>query len=160
MCEKTDRFIDIMNGNYKKGCSNIDSPDHPLLFELLDYVKWLNMWRNQSILEENKQLYFADSTHQDTVWCALSLVYTAMKQMPAGCDIIQRRLGSDFLERGFASSRSKNAHAMAQGTDGHMANISGQTLQNLAQSRKANTNKQRVFSGGEVDDIKIKRRKI
>jgi len=62
-----------------------------------------------------------------------------MKQLPDGHNIVQRRLGSDFVERHFAQSRSKNAHATAQGTDGQMANIGGQVIQNLAQSRKANT---------------------
>ena len=150
----------ILNGNYKKGCTNIDSPNHPLLFELLDYVKWLHKWRNQSIVAKNKYLYFADSTHQDTVWCALSLVYSAMKQLPEGHDIVPRRLGSDFLERNFSRSRSKNAHATAQGTDGQLANIGGQTMQNLMQSRKVNTAKQRVFLASDVDDIKAKRRRI
>ena len=123
-------------------------------------MKWLHKWRNQSIVAKNKYLYFADSTHQDTVWCALSLVYSAMKQLPEGHDIVPRRLGSDFLERNFVRSRSKNAHATAQGTDGQMANIGGQVIQNLAQSRKANTDKQRVWKSAEVDEVKVKRRKM
>ena len=54
VCEKTDRFLDILNGNYKKGCTSIDSPNHPLLFELLDYVKWLKKRRNQSLLAKKQ----------------------------------------------------------------------------------------------------------
>ena len=156
----TDRLVDILNGNYDKGCSSIDSPNHPLLFELLDYVKWLHQWKRQSRNANNNYLFFAESTYQDTVWCALSLVYSAMKQLPDGHNIVQRRLGSDFVEQNFAQSRSKNAHATAQGTDGQMANIGGQVIQNLAQSRKANTDKQRVWKLAEVDEVKVKRRKI
>ena len=85
VCEKTDRFVDIMNGSYEKGCSSIDSPNHPLLFELLDYVKFLCQWRDQSRSEKYNNLYFAESTHQDAVWSALlSLVYSARTQMPVG----------------------------------------------------------------------------
>ena len=142
----------------KKGCTSIDSPHHPLLFEL--YVKWLHKWRNQSLVANNKYLYFADSTHQDTVWCALSLVYSAMKQLPKGHDIVPRRLGSDFLERNFARSRSKNAHATAQVTDGQLANIGGQTIQTLMQISKVNTAKQRIFLSSDVDDNKAKRKRI
>ena len=56
--QKTDRFVDILNGNYDKGCSSIDSPNHPLLFELLDYVKWLHQLKRQSRNANNNYLFF------------------------------------------------------------------------------------------------------
>ena len=85
-------------------------------------------------------------------------MYSAKKPLPAGFDIVPARLGADFLERSFASSRSKNAHATAQGTDDQMTNIGGAVLQTLAKSRKANTGKETVFMSAEVDELKVPRR--
>ena len=63
LCKYTDRFVDVMNGKHEKACSKIDSPNHPHLFELLDYVKFLCKWRNQSQAQGDKYLYFAKLTH-------------------------------------------------------------------------------------------------
>lgn len=106
----------------------------------------------------SEYICFVDSTHQDTSWCALSIVYSVKKQLSTGFDIVPARLGTDYLERSFSSSRSKNSHATAQGTDGQMANIGGAVLQNLAKSRKANTGKETVFMSAEVDELKVPRR--
>ena len=48
VCKNTDRSVDIMNGNKKKGCDTIDSPSHPLMYKLLDYVNLLHQRRNQN----------------------------------------------------------------------------------------------------------------
>ena len=90
---------------------------------------------------------------------ALSLVYVAMKQLPAGCSVNQSNFGTDIVEKKFSESRGKNAHATAQGTDGQMANIGGQALQNLAQRKGANTEEKRAFRGDELDETKVKRQK-
>ena len=58
LAHKTNRFIDIMNGNRDKGCSLIDSPIHPHVFELLEYVKFLTHWKAQSMAANNRYLYF------------------------------------------------------------------------------------------------------
>ena len=160
MCKETDRFIDIMNAKSEKGCSFVDSPNDPQIFELLNYVKFLCAWREQSRRCGDKNLYFAESTHQDTLWAALSVVFVAREQMPAGCSVNQGNFGTEIVEKSFAASRGKNAHATAQGTDGQMANIGGQTLQNLAQSKGANTEGKRAFRGDEVDETKVKRRRF
>ena len=65
-----------------------------------------------------------------------------------------------FLELNFAKSRPNNAYATAQGTDGQLANIGGQMIQNLIQSRKANTGKQKVYRSSELDDVKVKQQWI
>lgn len=160
LAQKTNRFIDIMNGNRDKGCSLIDSPIHPHVFELLEYVKFLTHWKSQIVAANNRYLYFAESTHQDTCWTALSIVLMARKQLPVGFDIVQKRSGTDNLERSFAKSRAKNSGANAQGTDGQMANIGGQMLQNLAGSRKANTGKDSEFVANEIEVSKTKKRTI
>ena len=68
--------------------------------------------------------------------------------------------GTDHLEKGFGESRSKNAHATAQGTDGQMANIQGAALQSMSSSRGANVGKQRTFRINEIEGQKVKKRKI
>ena len=64
-----------------------------------------------------------------------------------------------MVDNKILESRGKNSHATAQGTDGQMANIGGQALQNLAQSKGANTEGKRAFRGDELDETKVKRRK-
>ena len=65
-----------------------------------------------------------------------------------------------FLEGNFARSRSKITHATTQGADGQLATIGGQMVQNVIQSRKANTDKQYVYRLLELDDVKSKRQRI
>ena len=96
---------------------------------------------------KNNNLYFAESTHHDTVCCALGVAYSAKKQLPAGFDIVPARLGTDFLKRNFATSCSKNAHAMAQGIDGQMANVSGALLQNFQKLGKLTLEKKQCLCG-------------
>ena len=86
--------------------------------------------------------------------------FVAREQMTAGCSVNQGNFGINIVEKSFAASRGKNAHAAAQGTDGQMANISGQTLHNLAQSKGVNTEGKSAFRGDEVDETKVKRRKF
>ena len=168
----------IMNGNRDKGCSTIDSPNHPHVYELLDYVKFLTQWKAQALASEmmtcldangeetnvclsDANYYFADSTHQDSCWTALSIVIMARRQLPKGHDIVQKHGGTDNIERGFGASRAKNSGANAQGTDGQISHIGSNMLQNLASSRKANTNKDSTFLSNEIEAVgKAKKRKI
>ena len=139
----------------------MNSPNNPQLFELLNYVKVLCNWRDQSQAYGNKYFYFAESTHQDTIWAALSVVCVARRHLPKGEAINQSNFGSDHLERSFSLSRGKNAHATAQGTDGQMANIGGQTLMHLSLPRGANTgSKKRTFKLNAIDELKQKRKKL
>ena len=149
-----------MNAKKEKGSYYVNSPNDPQLFELLNYVKFLCKWRDQSRSYGNKYFYFADSTHQDTLWVALSLVYVARRHLPKGESINQSNLGTDHLERSFSLSREKNAHANAQGTDGQMANIGGQTLMHLSLSKGANTRKKRTFKSDAIDEMKVKRTRL
>ena len=84
VCKYTDRFIDIMNAKKEKGCYYVNSPNNPQLFELLNYVKFLCKWRDQSRSYGNKYFYFADSTHQNTLWMTLSLLYVGKRHLPRG----------------------------------------------------------------------------
>ena len=128
LCTQTDKFVDVMNGNREKGCSNIISPNHEHVFDLLDYVKFLTRWKSQADALNNPNLYFAPSTHQDSCWTALSIVILARRQLPKGYDIVQCRGGTDYLEKTFCISRGKNANATAQGTNGQIAGIGSNAL--------------------------------
>lgn len=162
LCEKTDRFIDIMNGNNKgnKGCSLIDSPNHPHLYELLDYVKFLHQWKAQCYACKERYFYFPNSCHEDTCWVALSLVIMARKQLPEGFAIVQSRGGTDNLEKTFATSRQKNSGAGAQQTDGNLSNQDGAALQDMMRSSRSNVEKRKIFRMGEIEGCKVKKRKF
>ena len=160
VCEKTDRYVWILWTEITKLLHQHQLSQSSTIIWAPVLCKVVTSVEKSKYNSKNKYLYFADSTHQDTLWCALLLVYLAMKQLQEGHDIVQRRLGSSFLERKVSSSRSKNAHATAQGTDGHLANVGRQTMQHLMQSRKANTGKQRVYKLSEVDDKKVKQTRI
>ena len=106
-------MLDVMNGNREKGCSNIISPNHAHVFDLLDYVKFLTRWKSQADALNNPNLYFAPSTHQDqdSCWTALSIVILAMRQLPKDVIFLQCRGGTDYLEKTFCISPGKNANA-------------------------------------------------
>jgi hypothetical protein len=88
------------------------------------------------------------------------MVIMARKQLPKGHTLVQHWGGTDHLERSFNESRSKNANATAQGTDGQMANIQGAALQSMAGSRGANVGKQKSFRVAEIEGQKVKKRKM
>jgi hypothetical protein len=163
LCTQTDKFVDVMNGNRQKGCSNITSPNHEHVFDLLDYVKFLTRWKRQADALNNPNLYFAPSTHQDSCWTALSIVILARGQLPKGYDIVQCRCGTDYLEKTFCISRGKNANATAQGTNGQIAGIGSNALNNMAASAKGNCGKSgddTIYFTNELDATKVPKRKF
>ena len=159
LCHHTNRFIDILNGRF----GNFGSPNQDLLYDLLDYVKFLTHWRAQCLAIDRPwapYFFFPESTYQDTVWCALSFVIMARRQLPIGHEIVQSRGGSDRAEETFAELRGRNPGASAMSTDGALANVSGRALQNLAASRKRNVTKDTVFKMGDIESVVMKRRSI
>ena len=161
VARQTDKFIDVMNGNRDKGCSIIDSANHDHVYDLLDYIKFLTHWRAQAVAANNPYLYFTPETHQDTCWTALGIVILARKQLPHGKTLVQKRGGTDNLERCFGESRGKNSGANAQGTDGQISHVASNMLQQLGGSKKANTGKSTTFLANEIDVVgKTKKRRI
>ena len=65
-------------------------------------------------------------------------------------------MGTDFLEQSFAASRAKNPRADCQGTNGQMANIGGNVMQNLVRNTKTNMNSAKTLSLSEVEAQKNK----
>ena len=63
-------------------------------------------------------------------------------------------------EGSFNESRSNNANATAQGTDGQMANIPGTALQSMEGSRGVNVGKRKSFRVAEIASLKVKKRKM
>ena len=163
LCSQTDRFVDVVNGNFSKGCSNINSPNHEHVYDLLDYVKFLTHWKAQADMHNNPNLYFPRTTHEDTVWTALSFVIIARTQLPKDFDLVQRRGGTDFLEKTFCQSRGKNSGANAQGTNGQIAGISSNALLSMSGSAKGNCGKSgndTLYFTNELDATKVPKRKI
>ena len=159
LCDKTDRFVDVCNWSKDCNCSLINSPNHEHVYELLDYVKFLTRWRNQSRASKNPYHYFAESTHQDACWTALSLVIIARKHLPEGHAIVQSRGGTDNIEKTFGKSRGDNRAATAQGTDGSLANNQGSFLMKIV-TTKGNTGSVKVIDPNEIDDMMVKKRRI
>ena len=153
-----DRFIDIVNGNSDKGCELINSANHRHVFELLDFIKFITRWKNQT--GKNKHQFLPNSTFQDTVWTATGLIGVARKQLRGGHTMVQRRHGSDVCEESFCYKRDKNANADALNTNHIMARNSHSGLTNLAASRKSNFGKRKTFYGFELDFGKIKRLRV
>lgn len=151
----TDRFIDVMNGTFRKGCHLIVSANNPHVFELLDHVMFHTKWLAQ--VGKNKQHYLPYSTYQDICWTALCPVLIARTQLVEGHTIVQRRNGSDICEESFAKKRDKNTNATALGTNQIMAGSSSSAMMNLSNSRKSNTAIRCDYYGFELDDGKVKR---
>ena len=108
---------------------------------------------------KNPYHYFAESTHQDACWTALSLVIIARKHLPEGHAIVQSRGGTDNIEKTFGKSRGDNRAATAQGTDGSLANNQGSFLMKIV-TTKGNTGSVKVIDPNEIDDMMVKKRRI
>lgn len=157
-CHKTDKWVDVMNSNTEKGCSVIDSPNHPHVYDLLDYCAYHERWKRQ--VGPNKEFYLTEQTNQDINWTSMSIAILARTQLPPGHTIVQRRSGSDAAEQTFCQNRQKNAQASAHATNQIMATNQSTVMMNLMGSTKANFGKQEFFDGSELQDGKIKRVKI
>ena len=155
-CLNTDHWVDVMNANISKGCGIISSPEHPHIYDLCDYVKYLTQWKN-SVSDSN--LFFPNSTYEDVCWTSLGPVVLARYYLPNNPthNINQMRLGSDVCESSFNMKRNANPNANKRDTDNIFATIHGSIIMQMAASRKGNVGKKRVYFGKELLVGKIKR---
>jgi hypothetical protein len=158
-CANTDHWVNVMNGNPKKGCETIKSANHRHIYDLCDYVAYLFEWKDQ-VTDKNE--FFPVSTYEDICWTSLGTVAVAQYYLPKhpGHDIIQSRLSSDPCESTFMLKRNANPNADKMGTDHILASVHGGPLMQLWASRKGNVEKKRVFFGNELMLGKFKRNKI
>ena len=61
--EATNRWVDVMNNSAKQQCEMINTADHPHNYELLDYVSYLEKWRNHM----HPDNFLPLSTYEDCV---------------------------------------------------------------------------------------------
>jgi hypothetical protein len=157
-CVNTNYWFDVMNANYSKGCSFINSADHQHVYDLLDYVKYHTLWKNSVSANE----YFPRSTYEDVCWSSLGPALLAILYLPKhpGHNIMQSRLGSDVCEKSFCFKRGANMNANALGTNQILASFGGGPLNEIWASRKANFQKRRTFRADELLLGKLKRIKL
>ena len=159
---KTNRWIDVMNGNFRSGCTPIDDINHPHIFELLDYTQYLEQWR-KAVHPEN---YLPVSTYEDCVIASLGVALTSRiylkRWKEAGYNdekIMQRRHGTDDCEKLFCKSRGNNPNADAKGTR-HSCSGNISYMYALALSRKANCSRAKKSHTSAIAASKIARKKL
>jgi hypothetical protein len=75
---KVDRLVDICNGTIKnkkgvkKGCENIDRPDHPLLKEALEVLVMFAEWKKEAGKETSA--FITNQSYEDLCWLVCCLV--------------------------------------------------------------------------------------
>ena len=146
-CKLTNHWVDVMNNCCKAGCKLINSPDHHHVYELLDYVKFHTLWKDQAGKDVNK--YFPRSTYEDVVWTSMSIVILARTQFQ-GHAIVQRRHGTDDCEKMFCIARNKCANATAFGTNQNIATANCEIAFSLWGSKKANCTTESEFHASEL----------
>ena len=154
----TNKWFDILNAKVEKGCDVITSANHRHVYDLLDYVNYLTLWKSQ--VEPNQ--FFPVTTYQDVCWTSLGLVALAMTYLPKfpGHAIVQKKSGSDKAEEAFCYKRGMNANADKLGTDQILASCFGGPMTSLFASKKANFKKRKTFYGHEIQFGKFKRARI
>jgi hypothetical protein len=112
---KVDRLVDICNGTIKnkkgvkKGCENIDRPDHPLLKEALEVLVMFAEWKKEAGKETSA--FITNQSYEDLCWLVCCLVGVSQTYLrPDQKNIlVQRRLGTDDIEHIFAYFRMRKA---------------------------------------------------
>jgi hypothetical protein len=156
-CRQTDKWVDVLNATWKKGCEPISSAYHRHVYDLCDYVMYLTKWKEQ--VGSNKNEFFPASTYEDVCYTSLGVVILAIYYLPKHPDhvLLQSRLGSDPCESTFMMKRNANANADKKGTDEIMSTLHGGPLMVLGASRKSNVENKKVYVGAELTLGKIKR---
>ena len=162
LSKKINRFVDIMTA--KNGCHHIKSGSDVLVYELFDFVGFLHMWRNQTIVIGNPWLFLPYSTYEDLCWTALGTALIAMTRLPEGQTMVQSRGGLDHLEESFCMAKNKNPCATAYDSGSIMARnspaASSASLVTRFRSRKSNGEGRKTHTVNEVQAFKVVRPKI
>jgi hypothetical protein len=136
---KLDRLIDIMNGTWEnnrhvfKKCTNIHSPNHPHLDELLDVVRLFYRWKKE--VGKEKELFIPETTFEDLCWMVFAVVGVAKEYLDKDESLVmlQKKSGSDVCENHFGNIRAQGAKPSA---------ITAQQLTARGEAMRSNT-----FSG-------------
>ena len=161
--EATNCWVDVMNNSAKQQCEMINTADHPHNYELLDYVSYLEKWRNH--MHPNN--FLPQSTYEDCVITCTGVVLTSRiylkKWSEAGyCDekIVQKRHGTDDCEKLFCKSRGANPNADAKDTNHNCSGSLTTAMNAIAHSDGANCGRDKSVSPKEIIGSKIPRRKM
>jgi hypothetical protein len=105
LCKKLDRIVDIMNARGERGAPIMNSPQHGLIGEVLDILKWFSDWRSAlEAAEQNLETaFFGKTLWEDLPGLLLGVACTARFNLAMfpGESMLQRRLDQDVCEHHF-----------------------------------------------------------
>lgn len=116
LVQKVDRIVDIFNSaGALKNAPIIDSPQHPLLYEMLTILDFFCDWRQELLCHHihgerciYKQKFFGREIWEDLniMLLGTSAYYRHYASLYPGINMVQRRLNQDVCEHHFAHVRS------------------------------------------------------
>lgn len=114
LCERFDRFVDLMNGRVDRGAGPITSQEDEKLLELLEILGWLAQWKRkieESAEElgltpkEQKACFLTNETWEDMQRTVLGFVCCCQTTLRPGRKLYPRRCNQDIVEHHFAHVR-------------------------------------------------------
>jgi hypothetical protein len=136
-----DRLVDIMNARRDKGCSRIDSPNHPHLNELESILKTFAEWEQDAASHDSPESFLPWTMSEDIKWLCLSTIGLAKFYLKEDNSRVmaQDRSGSDVCEHHFANVKSKNPNPTAADANNATSKSTAVRAHTFAVGAKTNT---------------------